>query len=157
MTAAHELTLHRRYATPIEDVWAALTESERLSRWLGSYVGHGRPGGTVEMTVTGEVDAGGTVAPPVTVTIHECAAPRRLAVDIPADGTKHWHVAVDLDPDGAGTQLRFTQRTVEGVDVADVEAGWSWYLDRLGAALDATPMPAWSDYAPDVPSGPPST
>ena len=37
---------------------------------------------------------------------------------------------------------------IEGVDPADVEAGWSWYLDRLGAALHDAPMPQWPDYAP---------
>ena len=31
---------------------------------------------------------------------------------------------------------------------ADVEAGWSWYLDRLGATLHDAPMPAWTGYAP---------
>ena len=37
---------------------------------------------------------------------------------------------------------------IEGVDPADVEAGWSWYLDRLGASLHDAPMPQWPDYAP---------
>ena len=35
-----------------------------------------------------------------------------------------------------------------GVKPDDVEAGWSWYLDRLGAALHDAPMPTWTDYAP---------
>ncbi len=150
-TAPREIVLHRRYATSAEDVWAAFTESERLARWIGHYTGRGRPGGTVEFTVTGELDAGGGVAEPVTVTIHECAPPHRLVVDVPeygTDGARSWWVAVDIAPDGDGAALTFTQRPVDGPSTAEVTAGWNWYLDRLGAALHGGPMPAWSDYTP---------
>ena len=44
--------------------------------------------------------------------------------------------------------MTFTQRPVDGVAAADITAGWSWYLDRLGAVLHDTPPPAWADYAP---------
>ena len=145
---ARQLTLHREYPDPIEDVWAAFTESDRLGRWFGTYTGHGRPGGTVELTITGEADAGGEVATPTVVTVVECAAPRRLVVDIPETATRSWRVAVDLTPAGDGTVLVFSQDVVEGLDVADVEAGWRWYLDRLGATLHDTPMPDWADYVP---------
>jgi uncharacterized protein YndB with AHSA1/START domain len=143
------LTLQRSYPDPVDDVWAAFTDSTRLARWFGSYTGTGRPGGTVELTVTGEVDAGGTVADPVTVTVHECAAPHRLVVEIPEGPEGQvWVVEVDLSPTGAGTDLVFTQRLAPGLDPADVEAGWNWYLDRLGASLHGADMPDWSAYAP---------
>lgn len=148
MTRAEpNVVVHRSYPEPVEDVWSAFTESDRLARWIGSYTGTGRPGGTVEFTMTGEVDAGGEVAAPVTVTIHECVAPRRLAVEIP-QGDGAWQVRVDLTPTDGGTDVVFTQRPVTGVPAADIEAGWSWYLDRLGATLRGLPMPAWSDYTP---------
>lgn len=140
------LVLHRDYPDPIEDVWAALTESDRLARWIGSYTGG--DGRTVEFTTTGEVDAGGEVADPVTVTIVECDPPTRLVVDIPETAERTWRVAVTLARAAGGTTLRFEQRVGEGVDPADVRAGWSWYLDRLGASLHDTPMPQWADYLP---------
>ena len=77
------VVLRREYPDPIDDVWSALTESERTARWIGTYTGVGRVGGGVEFTMTGEVDAVGEVAPPVTVTIVECDPPRRLVLDIP--------------------------------------------------------------------------
>ena len=150
-TAPRDIVLNRHYATSAEDVWAAFTESDRLARWIGHYTGRGRAGGTVEFTVTGELDAGGEVAEPVTVTIHECAPPHRLVVDIPeraGDGARSWWIAVDIAPDGDGAAVTFTQRPVDGVAAVDITAGWSWYLDRLGAVLHDTPPPAWSDYAP---------
>ena len=42
----------------------------------------------------------------------------------------------------------FEQPVPAGLDPADIDAGWRWYLDRLGAALQGGPMPAWADYAP---------
>lgn len=143
------LTLRRTYPDPVEEVWSAFTDSARLARWFGSYTGTGRPGGTVELTVTGEVDAGGAVAEPVTVTIHECAAPHRLVVEVPEGPEgRSWVIEVDLAPAGGGTDLVFAQRLVPGLDPADVEAGWNWYLDRLEASLHGTGMPDWSAYAP---------
>lgn len=145
---SRRLTLRREYPDPVDDVWAAFTESERLGRWFGTYTGRGRAGGTVELTITGEADAGGEVGEPTTVTIVECAAPHRLVVDIPENASRSWRVEVDLTPAGDGTVVVFTQDVVEGLAVADVEAGWRWYLDRLGASLHDTPMPDWADYAP---------
>jgi uncharacterized protein YndB with AHSA1/START domain len=147
MTAPPEIRLLRRYPDPVEDVWAAFTESDRLARWFGSYTGTGRPGGTVELTVTGEVDAGGEVAAPVTVAVHECAAPHRLVVEIP-EGEGSWRVTVELAAAGTGTEVVFHQQVLPGVDAGDLDAGWSWYLDRLGASLRGTAMPEWAEYAP---------
>ena len=98
--------------------------------------------------MTGEVDAGGEVAPPVTVTIVECDPPRRLVLDIPEGDKAPWRVAVTLTEEAGRTVLLFEQHVLEGVSPADVEAGWNWYLDRLGAVLHDEPMPAWT-YVPE--------
>ena len=146
--AGRLLVLRREYPDAIDEVWAALTESDRLARWIGTYTGRGGAGTTVEFTLTGEADAGGEVAPPVTVPIVECAPPRRLVVDIPdADGGT-WRIAVTLSDESGSTVLRLEQHLVEGLDAAGVEAGWRWYLDRLGASLRGDAMPAWAAYEP---------
>ena len=146
------VVLRREWPDPIDDVWSALTESERTARWIGTWTGRAEEAGstatTVEFTMTGEVDAGGEVAPPVTVTIVECDPPRRLVLDIPGGDGPPWRVAVSLTQEDARTVLLLEQRVVDGVSPADVQAGWSWYLDRLGAALHGEPMPSWTTYAP---------
>lgn len=48
----------RPYPDPVEDVWAAVTDPERLGRWVGTWTGEPRVGGTVAFTMTGELDAG---------------------------------------------------------------------------------------------------
>lgn len=140
------LVLHRYYPDPVDEVWRALTDSERLGRWFGTYTGRGGPGGSVELTVTGEVDAGGEVAAPVTVRVLECDEPWRLVVDIP-EGDRSWRIVMGLTEEPGGTAMRFEQLHLpEEMDPADLEAGWRWYLDRLTASLHDEPMPAWEHY-----------
>ena len=139
----------RRYPDPVEDVWAAITESERLGRWIGTWSGEPRVGGTVAFTMTGEADAGSDVGEPMDVTVVACDPPHRLVVEMP-DGSEagRWHIELTVEPDGDGAVLVFAQSLPDGVRRPDVEAGWQWYLDRLTASLRGRPMPAWTDYVP---------
>ncbi|MEJ2862879.1 SRPBCC domain-containing protein [Actinomycetospora flava] len=138
----------REYPDPVEDVWAAITESERLGRWIGTWTGEPRVGGTVSFTLTGEVDAGGEVDEPTDVLILACDPPRHLVVEFPAPDEQSWHLDLTVEAHEKGAVLVFAQRLVEGVTPADIDAGWRWYLDRLGASLAGTPMPDWAAYAP---------
>jgi uncharacterized protein YndB with AHSA1/START domain len=46
------LVFRRVLADPVDAVWSAATESDRLGRWFGTYTGTGRVGGTVELLMT---------------------------------------------------------------------------------------------------------
>ncbi|MFI5952382.1 SRPBCC domain-containing protein [Cryptosporangium sp. NPDC051539] len=144
------LVFHRTFPDPIEDVWATLTDSDRLARWYGHYEGTGGTGGTVELTITGEVDAGGKEGDPVTVSILECVPPHRLVVEMAPEGEGTWHLAATLSEHAGGTTLLFEQRLPAGFPypASEVEPGWRWYLDRLVAAVAGDPMPPWKSYAP---------
>ncbi len=48
------LEFRRSWPDPIEDVWAALTEPDRLARWIGRYDGARGPGGTGTFFMTHE-------------------------------------------------------------------------------------------------------
>ena len=139
----------REYPDPVEDVWAAITESERLGRWIGTWTGEPRVGGTVAFTMTGEADAGGEVGDPVDVRILACDPPRHLVVEFPGYGSGgSWHLDLTVQPADTGAVLVFAQRLPQGLRREDVDAGWRWYLDRLGASLHDSPMPDWAAYAP---------
>ncbi|MEV0383680.1 SRPBCC domain-containing protein [Nonomuraea sp. NPDC050643] len=49
---ARSVVLRRGYDAPIEDVWEACTEPDRLSRWLLKVSGDLRPGGTFALEAT---------------------------------------------------------------------------------------------------------
>ena len=141
------LEFTRSWPDPIEDVWSALTEPDRLARWIGTYDGERAPGGTGTFTMTHE--EGEPAGEPMTVV--ECEPPRRLVVEWVQQDTDAWRVDLDLGSDSGGTVLRFVQRFPAGADVTDFALGWHWYLDKLDAEVGRRPAPAaWEDFLAEV-------
>lgn len=134
----------RSYDAPVEDVWSALTEPDRVVRRLGAWTGDPATG-TIELRMTEE---GGSTAE--TVTILECRPPTRLVVESPSpDGI--WQLAVALRAQNGGTTLTFTQRLAEPYDATSIGPGWHYYLDRLTAVVNGTSVPdTWDDYYPSL-------
>jgi uncharacterized protein YndB with AHSA1/START domain len=128
---ARTAVMRRRYDAPIQDVWDACTNPDRLSRWF--------------LKVTGELRVGGTfsLAGNASGEILRCDPPRLLAVtwvygDQPVD-----QVELRLSPgqDGA-TILELEHASVSEVApdgstgaVVGVGVGWELALDYLGKSL----------------------
>lgn len=132
----------RTYNDPVDDVWSALTEPDRLVRWIGTFSGDPTTG-TVEFVMNEDESA-----TPEIVTILSCVPPTRLVVDVPTpDGT--WRLSVTLEAQDGSTRLTFTQRLAEPYDASSVGPGWHYYLDRLGAVVAGLRVPdSWDDYYP---------
>ena len=134
------LEFRRSWADPIEDVWSALTEPERLARWIGTFEGERRPGGGGTFTMTHEDQP---VGEPMTIT--ECVPPHRLVVEWATE--EGWRVQLDLTREGDRTVLLFTQFFAAGTEVTDYVLGWHWYLDKFDAAVSGAPAPgSWDDF-----------
>jgi uncharacterized protein YndB with AHSA1/START domain len=139
------LVFRRSWPDPVEDVWAALTDNERLARWIGTYQGERGPGatGTFTMLHEGEEPADSPV------TLVECDPPRRLVLEWTAP--ELWRVELDLSTQDGRTVLVFTQAFRADEAVGDVAAGWHWYLDKLTAELRGTPQPTdWDAFFAEV-------
>ena len=138
------LEFHRSWPDPVEDVWSALTEPDRMARWIGTYDGERAPGGTGTFTMTHEQEPVGEA-----VTVVECDPPRRLVVSwVDQDD---WTVELDLWGEDGRTVLRFRQVFAADADVTDFAAGWHWYLDRLHAELRGEPQPTdWDAFFAEV-------
>jgi uncharacterized protein YndB with AHSA1/START domain len=144
------LEFRRSWPDPIEDVWAALTEPDRLARWIGRYDGAREPGGTGTFVMTHE--EGEQTGDPMTIV--ECDPPRRLVVEWTQQETADWRVDLDLWAEGGGTHLSFVQVFPAGADVADFAMGWHWYLEKLGAELGGPPPPGdWDAFVAQVGPG----
>jgi uncharacterized protein YndB with AHSA1/START domain len=128
--------------TTIEDAWSALTEPDRMERWMGRWSGD-PASGTVDFAMTSE----GQVAPQP-VRIERCRPPTDLAVEMPSpDGS--WHLTATLSERGGRTELVFVHRLAEPYDASAIGPGWQYYLDRLAAAIDGRPVPAeFEEYYP---------
>jgi uncharacterized protein YndB with AHSA1/START domain len=122
------LVLTRTFAASVDDVWAALTESERLGRWFATWTGDPAEG-QVEVTWAFEDDL-----PVETYVIDVCRAPHHLRVhNINVDPGEVWTLDARLHEEGGRTVLTFAQVLTEGAahPVTDVGPGWEYYLDRL--------------------------
>ena len=139
------LEFRRSWADPIEDVWEALTEPDRLGRWIGRYDGARGPGGTGTFFMTHE--EGEQTGEPMTIV--ECDPPRRLVVEWTAG--QRFRIELDLTVEDGRTVLVFSQRFAPGPDVGDYAAGWHWYLDKLDAELTGAAQPAeWDAFVAEV-------
>ena len=131
----YEIAFTRRLAKPIEKVWAALTQPERLADWLAN------------ATIEPSLRVGARFA------LHFPTQDYRMAGEIvalepprliawtwpdPNDAGKPASVVrFDLVPDGAGCILILTNGGVVRPDLEGVAAGWHTHLEGLPAAADA--------------------
>jgi uncharacterized protein YndB with AHSA1/START domain len=142
------LVFRRSWPDPIEDVWSALTENDRLARWIGTYDGERGSGASGFFTMLHE---GAAEPAPMGMTIVECDPPRRLVLQWPEPF--HWRVELDLGVENGRTVLVFTQVFPTAEGIADVAAGWHWYLDKLDAELTGLPQPqmdGWDAFFAEV-------
>ena len=139
--SGYRLEFVRQFPDPIERVWSAVTNSDELSSWYGTWTGDPSTG-TIELTVLEAPDHPGTVE------IKECDPPRRLSIVVPSpDGD--WPLTVDLESTDSGTQLTFTHTLEEPYDATSVGPGWHFYVDRFAANLAGADLPSdWELYAP---------
>ncbi len=139
------VVLERSFRAPIEDVWAAVTEPERLARWIGTWTGD-PASGSVQFLMTAEGDDVAAES----ATILDCDPPRRLELQwaSEAPGGWTWHVEIGLVEHDGSTTLTFAQHVPDRATGRDVGPGWEYYLDRLVAAEsggDASTV-RWADY-----------
>lgn len=122
----------RTFPAPIEDVWAAVTESDRLARWIGGWTGDPADG-HVQFLMGFEDNA-----TPERMEITACEAPRllRLHSTVLTENPEQqqWHFRIDLSETDAGTTLTFAQDVPDAAMAEGVGPGWDYYLDRLVAA-----------------------
>lgn len=135
----HVLVQTRTFRAPVEDVWAAVTEPERLARWIGTWTGD-PAAGAVDFRMLFEEghDEGERME------IRVCEPPRRLHLTSRV-GEESWRLELDLAEADGVTTLTFRQPGVTRESVGGVGPGWDYYLDRLVDVLDGLD-PAGRDF-----------
>ncbi len=125
-----QVVFRRRYAKPIEKVWAAITTPERLADWLADAEIEMRAGGTIRFHWTGPDHRmeGRVVA---------CEPPRLFAWTWPLGG-RDTVVRFELTPDGDGCRLTLTHSGLSprAGPGAGVRAGWHGHLEGLPDAIE---------------------
>ncbi|WP_144796956.1 SRPBCC family protein [Microbacterium paludicola] len=132
--------LVREFTTSIDDVWASIVDSERLSRWFGTWSGD-PASGSISVTMNAEPET--LQAAPWT--IRRCEPPHVLSVSI-TDDYGSWHLTAELTARDGRTVLALTQHEVAAEMLPDTGPGWEWYLDRLVAVVDGGSMPSLAEF-----------
>lgn len=134
------LRFARHYDYPAENVWAALTEPEKLVQWLGQADLDLVEGGHIELRwLNTDVDHPGAV---LHGTITALAPPRLIEYLGDIHGRLRWEVR----PEGDGCLLTLSSELAAPNDYLTMSlAGWHVHLDHLDEALAGYPVdwPAW--------------
>jgi uncharacterized protein YndB with AHSA1/START domain len=125
----------RRYpATPAE-VWSAVTEPERIARWLAPT--------TLLDDRRYRIDFGDDQR--TTGEIVRCDPPRSLLVTWDFAGEPTSRVSLHVRPDGDGAVLVLDHARLPRNQGAGYGAGWEAYLARLEAELSEAAPPDWDE------------
>lgn len=141
---ARTVIVGRTYDAPIEDLWDACTNAERIPRWFLPISGELRVGGRYQL----EGNAGGT--------IERCDPPRSFAATWEFGGEVSW-IELRMSPEANGG-TRFELEHIAHVDderwtqfgPGAVGVGWDLTLSGLarhlasGASVDPAEAAAWS-------------
>jgi uncharacterized protein YndB with AHSA1/START domain len=117
-----------RYATDMDDLWSALTNTHRLARWYGNVEGDLHVGGefTAQVTASGWDGRG---------RIDVCDRPRKLQVTMWEVVGDEGVVVAELTASDDGTVLVIERRGI-ALDLAWAHgAGWQEHLEDLAAHL----------------------
>jgi uncharacterized protein YndB with AHSA1/START domain len=137
------LRFERRLNHPVGEVWAALTEPDRLAEWLAEADLDLVEGGRVELRWQNTDEHGNTAV--ARGTISRLEPPRLLEIDTDIHGLLRW----ELREEHYGCKLTFTNATPAPKNMhAIVLAGWHIHLDHLADALAGHPV-NWSTWTGD--------
>ncbi|GAA4152776.1 SRPBCC domain-containing protein [Leifsonia shinshuensis] len=136
------VTVSREYPATPADLWAALTEPDRLARWIGRY----------EATADGfRLEMGGPDADAVVDgRVLACEPEHRLLVTWRFSGAGQVEAPTELEaviePAGEGrVLLTLTHRRVQAVTASVYGAGWQDVLTHLARELGAEASPQEHD------------
>jgi uncharacterized protein YndB with AHSA1/START domain len=130
----YELRFERIYDAPIDDVWALLTEPERIEEWLGVADVELRTGGRYRL-----LEVGGQGIAGVILTLEE---PRVLEYTWDSAEWTGGTVRYELSESDGGTRLVFTHihpAKSWGEYRYKSLAGWHTLLDLLELAVEGSP------------------
>lgn len=116
------------HCTDIDDLWSAITDPDRLARWVADVDGDLRPGGEFHAFFTSGWEGPGRV--------EVCEPPRRLLVTMsPGQGEDETVIEAELVTDGHHTVLVIEERELPLDELAAHGAGWQAHVEDLAPQL----------------------
>jgi uncharacterized protein YndB with AHSA1/START domain len=120
--------LEDRFDTDVDDLWSALTEPDRLARWLGTVEGDLRQGGEFHAHYLASGWEG-------TCLVDACEPPRRILLRTSSPDEPTGVVELTLTADGDQTVLVIEDRGLPLDQIAAYGAGNQVHVEDLAAYL----------------------
>jgi uncharacterized protein YndB with AHSA1/START domain len=116
------------YETGADDLWSALTDPERLARWVARVEGDLRLGGEFRASFTSSWEGPGRV--------EVCDPPRRLLLTMEPGAADSTVIEAVLTPEGEDrTRLVIEERGLPVPEFVNHGAGWQAHVEDLTAYL----------------------
>ena len=122
------------FDTDIDDLWSAVTERDRLARWIAVVSGDLRLGGEFHARFTSGWDGPGRV--------DVCEPPRRLVLTMRPGCSDETVIEATLSPDGTRTRFMVEERNLPTPELAAHGAGWQAHVEDLKSTLAVANRPA---------------
>jgi len=123
------------YETGIDDLWAALTQPQRLVRWIAEVDGDLIPGGAFHARFTSGWDGPGRV--------DICLPPQRLLLTMSPGEEDETVIEAVLSAEGDKTRLVIEERGLPLAEIAAHGAGWQVHVQDLAAHVDGGERVDW--------------
>jgi uncharacterized protein YndB with AHSA1/START domain len=118
------------YDTDIADLWSAITEPDRLARWIAQVDGDLRVGGIVQTLFTSTWEGPGR--------IDVCDAPNHLVVTMEPGTDDEAVIEAVLSAEGERTRLVVEERGLPLDVLSKHGAGWQAHIEDLGRYLNGS-------------------
>ncbi|MDQ1547890.1 MAG: hypothetical protein QOH69_2794 [Actinomycetota bacterium] len=125
------------YPTDIDDMWSAISQPERLKRWLVDVEGDTAIDGSFTARFTSGWEGNGRV--------DVCEAPHRLVVTMSDGGDDETVTEATLTTEGSGTRLVIEERGLPLGEYAGHGSGWQAHIEDLALYLAGKDTTNWID------------
>lgn len=129
--------MEEAHDTSVADLWLALTEPTRLSRWIADVTGDLQPGGQFHARFTSGWDGPGRV--------DVCERNHRILATMGAGSDDQTEIEATLANEDGKTRLVIVERGLPLEDVAAHGAGWQAHVEDLASHLDGREPSIWRE------------
>jgi uncharacterized protein YndB with AHSA1/START domain len=127
--------IHDFFTTGVDDLWSALTEPERLARWIADVEGDLSVGGEFNARFTSSWEGPGRV--------DVCEPPHRLLLTMNPGEEDETVIEALLNAEGGGTRLVIEERGLPIDGLASHGAGWQAHIEDLAALISGRDRTDW--------------
>ena len=136
-TGTGTVRMHDRFDTSIEDLWSAMTEPDRVARWIGDIHGDLRAGGSFTAKLTSHWEGAARV--------DVCEPHTRLVVTMRPGGEDETVFEARLAAVDGATDLVVEERGLPLATISAHGAGWQAHLEDLAAHIAGRQPVPWED------------